>query len=1348
MSLIAKTKHPFDDVTARNKARRVPTRLQYQTTECGVAALAMILAHHGLHVPMEDIRRVTGVSRDCLNAADMVRAGRHYGMECTAYRREPDDLRRMNFPFVAHLNFIHFVVVEGMTADRVLVNDPACGRSEIPIEEFNETFTGIVITFRPGPDFVPGGKPDRLILDLWQRTDSGAKALFGVAAVSACLAPLALVAMAHMLARPASSFETVGIFCVLLLTFVGLGLGRTMALEAAYRRMSLGQSKTFLETLLRRPYAYLGYRLPSEQVKSVYDIDTIARRWCRDVLPAILTLPSVVVFLWALIRIAPVAGVYAAILTVLSGGILAALSFWRAGDALKSDVDTDKEHLKRLAQTATIECDKVAGMDRDYVAAVVGTYARTALSEQSDATPRIAARSITLVTAFAIVFGVASIAGGAQHLTTPELLSHLFIACALVHTMRGWPELRGKWRALHHALLRQDDLTSADTDTQPQPQPQPSDTQTAFRFKDVVFGHSPTRAPLLNGVDFSFTAPTEQVGITGPSGGGKSTFAAVAAGLHAPWYGTVEGGRHVMWVDKSPFLFDGSVRENLRLWRDDIDDTTLWRALKDACLSEIVGARPGGLNATIVARGRNFSGGQRQRLEIARALTFEPKVLILDEALDALNPALEQELRTNLRERGCALLIVSHRASTLEACDRILHFSDGRLSERQPAIEQRSQDVGPSHIENVFRAPAEADDERPPLPLPADRYARTVRYRQEAHWHRPHLPLLARYRNSDDVVQLSPGTGRYKIDGDDKATQLHELDPALLCVYPTAEFHNRTFFSEIGAWMTSTCADFLRAAAITGASTLSIVALAVIASLYLSGSDSAPAWKVWTTLAGGALVLGLLSVTQQIALLRVEQRAQVTARNRLAQRLMRTQAWFYRAVTPEVLGRALAGLYRTLAFFRFRAMATVFDGLVVPIGAIALIVHDAGIGLTILAATATGLFVRWYAARGMAAAQNAFDDEHQAGQRFLSGMMWSIARLRAVGGESRAAAHWRELFRKEHDLAGRMERLSAIGRTLGDIWLWGALGGFVYIAQHDGSTWHVAIAFLLTWTMLSAAFSLGDILPDIRARLGAASNADRLLDAPLEPVGVPVMEPAKIELVDVGYHYDGYPNAALADVSLGIAPGEFVAVVGPSGSGKSTLLRLLLGFERPSHGQVQVDGHNLDDIDTAAWRRRIGAVQQDDYIDAASTVRSLISGLADADISDVWHAADLALLGDDIHAMPMGMQTIVEHGKLSTGQEQRLLIARQLLRRPKLLILDEATNAISEDMQARIFAGLRAQGIGCILATHRESAIAAADRIVVLQDGRRHWEGSPAAFAENDSFTAIIKRERLVEDET
>jgi len=187
---------------------------------------------------------------------------------------------------------------------------------------------------------------------------------------------------------------------------------------------------------------------------------------------------------------------------------------------------------------------------------------------------------------------------------------------------------------------------------------------------------------------------------------------------------------------------------------------------------------------------------------------------------------------------------------------------------------------------------------------------------------------------------------------------------------------------------------------------------------------------------------------------------------------------------------------------------------------------------------------------------------------------------------------------------------------------------------------------------------------------------------------------------------------------------------------------VLLGLQPPDAGRIERDGMPLQAADWAGLRDATARVTQDARLELTQTLRGQIADGAGASLAAVRQAiADVGMQAD-IDALPMGLQTIAEHGRLSSGQEQRLLIARELVRRPRLLILDEATNAIEETAQAALLARLRARGIACVLVTHRESALRAMDRIVVLREGRIVWEGTPAQLDAAAETRAMLQAER------
>jgi len=215
--------------------------------------------------------------------------------------------------------------------------------------------------------------------------------------------------------------------------------------------------------------------------------------------------------------------------------------------------------------------------------------------------------------------------------------------------------------------------------------------QGALELRDITFGYNPQDEPLIDGFSLS-VGPGTRVALVGASGSGKSTLAKLICGIYAPWSGEVrfddrpvgQVNREVLanslaYVDQDVFLFAGTVRDNLTMWDPAVAEVALTLALKDAAIFDEIATRAGRQDALVEEGGSNFSGGQRQRLEIARALVAKPSVLVLDEAMAALDPLVEKEIDDNLRRRGCTCVIIAHRLSTVRDCDQIVMLESGRV---------------------------------------------------------------------------------------------------------------------------------------------------------------------------------------------------------------------------------------------------------------------------------------------------------------------------------------------------------------------------------------------------------------------------------------------------------------------------------------------------------------------------------------------------------------------------------------------------------------------------------------------------------------------------------------------
>jgi ABC-type bacteriocin/lantibiotic exporter with double-glycine peptidase domain len=237
----------------------------------------------------------------------------------------------------------------------------------------------------------------------------------------------------------------------------------------------------------------------------------------------------------------------------------------------------------------------------------------------------------------------------------------------------------------------------------------------------------------------------------------------------------------------------------------------------------------------------------------------------------------------------------------------------------------------------------------------------------------------------------------------------------------------------------------------------------------------------------------------------------------------------------------------------------------------------------------------------------------------------------------------------------------------------------------------------------------------------------------------------RVEVSHVSFRYGPDAPLILKDVSLRAEPGEFIAIVGPSGSGKSTLLRQLLGFETPTQGRVLYDGQDLSGVNIPAVRRQLGVVLQNGQLMPGSIVSNII-GSSLLTLDDAWHAAEIAGIADDIRAMPMGMQTVVSEGggAFSGGQKQRLLIARAVVSRPRIILLDEATSALDSQTQEQVSRQLNALQATRIVIAHRLSTIEKADRIYVLKDGTVEQVGTfEELIAVPGTFQELARRQLL-----
>ncbi|MEV6578872.1 NHLP family bacteriocin export ABC transporter peptidase/permease/ATPase subunit [Streptomyces sp. NPDC051582] len=692
---------------------RTPTVLQMEAVECGAAALAMVLGHHGRFVPLEELRIACGVSRDGSRAGNLLKAARGYGLTAKGMQMDLGALARVSPPAILFWEFNHYVVYEG-TGRRLgrrgaHVNDPAKGRRFVPMEEFDTAFTGIALVFEPGPRFRRTGRRQGVMSAMPARLRGTSGTM-----LAAVLSSLLLVAVGATV--PALSRTYIDTFLIgeqtsllgvlfaamgaaLVLTAVLTWLQQANLLRGRIISSTLGSAR-FLRHLLRLPVAFFTQRNPADLVQRLRSNDAVAETLARDLAAAGVDAVVVVLYavlLWTYDPQLTVVGVLIALLNLVALRIVMRL---RATGTQKLRAESARLTNTSYSGLQLIETMKATGGEDTFFRRWAGQHAVTLDVQQRLGVPS-AWLAVVAPTLAALNSALILMIGGSRavegHLSVGLLVAFQALVTSFTAPITRLGGVAGRIQDFAADVARLKDVENFPVDPLYLRREQLSGTRRLkghVELDGITFGYSPLDAPLLKNVSLA-VGPGQQVALVGGSGSGKSTVSRLISGLHTPWEGAIriDGMRlediprgalaaSVSFVDQDVFLFEGTVRDNVALWDPSIPDEAVVAALRDAAVYEVVARRAGGIHSRVEQDGRNFSGGQRQRLEIARALVRRPSVMILDEVTSALDAATEQIVIDNLRRRGCACVVIAHRLSTVRESDEIVVLDRGTVVER------------------------------------------------------------------------------------------------------------------------------------------------------------------------------------------------------------------------------------------------------------------------------------------------------------------------------------------------------------------------------------------------------------------------------------------------------------------------------------------------------------------------------------------------------------------------------------------------------------------------------------------------------------------------------------------
>ena len=685
---------------------KVPVVMQMEALECGAASLCMVLAYYNKWIPLEQARLDCGVSRDGSNAFNVLKAAENYGMEASGYKLEPEELFEDGmFPCIVHWEFNHFVVCDGIKGDRVYLNDPAKGSYSVTREVFDDAFTGIVLMMEPGEDFRPGGKP-KSVKDFVIKRLAGTGAAFAFVVITTVISSLMGILNAGFTRvfydqlLQGRNMDWVFPF------FIGLGIITLVEIVTAWvqaiyslrinGKMDAVGNSTFMWKILHLPMEFFTQRLAGDIQGRQASNASIAGTVVNTVAPLFLNTAMMFFYLIVMIR-------HSIVLTcigLLSVAVNAAVSKFISNKRINITRVMMRDQGKLSAATVgavdMIETIKASGAENGYFEKWSGYQAsvntQTVRFQKQDTVlgfiPGMVSGILdTLVLCLGILYTlqgnftvgmITAFQGFMNSFTAP--------ASMLISAGQVIQEMKTSMERIEDVMEYPDDPAFNREEAT-----EYSKLSGTLSMKNVTFGYSRLADPLIT--DFNLEIKTGQrVAFVGPSGCGKSTLSKLISGLYAPWSGEILfDGKPIDTIDRNIFtgsvavvdqdiiLFEDSISGNIKMWDSSIEDFEMIMAARDAKIHEDIMERQGGYQYKITEGGKDFSGGQRQRLEIARVLAQDPTMIIMDEATSALDARTEYEVVKSIKDRGITCIVIAHRLNTIRNADKILVIKNGQI---------------------------------------------------------------------------------------------------------------------------------------------------------------------------------------------------------------------------------------------------------------------------------------------------------------------------------------------------------------------------------------------------------------------------------------------------------------------------------------------------------------------------------------------------------------------------------------------------------------------------------------------------------------------------------------------
>ena len=687
-----------------------PLIMQLEALECGAASLTMVMAYYDKWVALEQVRVDCGVSRNGSNAKNILRAAQKYGFKTKGFAYTTEKLRQNGkFPGIIHWGGGHFVVINGFRGNKAIINDPAKGVLKVDLKTFDKIFTGIYLEIVPDEGFEPGGKRKSILSFAKKRLRGAAPliAFFAITTIVFYIIGIINPILNQVFVDYLLGGNNPGWLLPFIFIFAGIGFLQIIAtlVQTLYQykirgKLDLVGSTTYMWRILRMPIEFFSQRMVGDLQSRQSENASIAETLVNVFAPLLFNTIMLIFYLVVMISKSWILTLVGVVTVFLNAFVSFYISKLRVN--ISRVQSRDRARLSGLTTKGIemIETIKSNGAEASYFSSwseaqdnVINQRLKIA---KTNTFIGLIPAFVSMIANYSIlILGVYYTMQG--HFTIGSILafqgllsSFMLPATTIINSGQTLQEMRT-------SMERVDDVLEYPLDPnviREIPMEEISKIRGNLVLKNVTFGYSRLDNPVL--VDFNLEIKQGQkVAIVGSTGSGKSTLSKLVSGLYSPWSGDIIfNGKKIEEIDHEIFtssiavvdqditLYEDTISNNIKMWDESIEDYEVIMACNDAQIHKTIMARDGQYNAPVLEGGKNFSGGEKQRIEIARSLAADPSIIILDEATSALDAKTEHEVVKAIKRRGITTIVIAHRLSTIRDADLIVVLEKGHIVEK------------------------------------------------------------------------------------------------------------------------------------------------------------------------------------------------------------------------------------------------------------------------------------------------------------------------------------------------------------------------------------------------------------------------------------------------------------------------------------------------------------------------------------------------------------------------------------------------------------------------------------------------------------------------------------------